>query len=163
MTRRCQWQRPRWANGRGGALVAAVLLWAAAAAWASGPINANGTWRVSDGKSSGKWAARFEVTPTGVLSGTIALNGMGDGTPAEVEGTVDDDQIKFGLVSTRADTAAGRQSVCAFEGTIRGVRVKGTFSDAQGRDGRWEGWWNSGAPKVEGEDDPAGPTVFFDQ
>ena len=129
----------------------------------SRPINAHGTWRVSDGTASGKWTARFEIAPAGALSGTIALNGMGDGSPAEIEGTVSDGQIKFGLVSTRADTAAGKQSVCAFDGTMRGVRVKGTFSDAQGREGRWEGWWNSGGRKGQGQDEPAGPTVIFDR
>jgi hypothetical protein len=126
-----------------------------------GPVNADGTWRLGDGTSSGKWTARFEVTPTGVLSGTIALNGMGDGSPAEIEGAVDGDQINFGLVSTRANTPADKQSVCAFEGTIRGARVKGTFSDPQGREGRWDGWWNSGGRKAQGQDEPAGPTVIF--
>ncbi|MBI4517585.1 MAG: hypothetical protein HY699_17410, partial [Deltaproteobacteria bacterium] len=78
-------------------------------------INANGTWRIGADaagdnaeKSRGKWTARFQIDPSGALTGTIALEGMGNGTPAEIEGTVDGNQIKFGLVSTRADTPAGK-------------------------------------------------------
>ncbi|MBI4517247.1 MAG: hypothetical protein HY699_15685, partial [Deltaproteobacteria bacterium] len=101
--------------------------------------------------------------PSGALTGTIALEGMGNGTPAEIEGTVDGNQIKFGLVSTRADTPAGKQSVCAFEGTMQGVRLEGTFSDPQGREGRWDGWWNSADRKAKGTEGSSGPTVIVDR
>jgi RecB family exonuclease len=139
-----------------------VLLWAAATAWAgSGPINANGTWRADDGTSSGKWMARFEIASTGALSGSITLTGMGNDTSAEIEGTVAGNQIKFGLAATYADTPADKQPVCTFEGTIRGVRVTGTFSDSQGREGQWQGWWKSGSGKAQSREDPAGATVVF--
>jgi hypothetical protein len=45
---------------------------------------------------------------------------MGDGSPTEIEGTVDNGQITFGLVSKRADATAGKQSVCSFEGPSMG-------------------------------------------
>lgn len=126
-------------------------------------LDASGTWRASDAKDSGKWTARFQIAPAGALSGTIALLGMGNDSPAEIEGAVDGDQIKFGLVSTRAEASAGKPLDCAFEGIVRGVRVKGTFLDAQGREGRWEGWWSSGGRKVRDNDEPTGPIVILDQ
>jgi hypothetical protein len=162
-----------WRFGRARTWLALVLLPTALGLAVSRPglgqqsaraaINARGTWRADDGKASGKWTARFKVTPAGALSGSIALEGMGDGSPAEIEGAVDNGQVKFGLVSTRADSTAGKQSLCTFEGTIRGVRMEGTFSDTQGREGQWEGWWNSGGRKVQGRGEPAGPTVILDQ
>ncbi|MBI4517708.1 MAG: hypothetical protein HY699_18025 [Deltaproteobacteria bacterium] len=132
----------------------ALVLGAASRASAQPPevtaMNANGTWQVgvdaldeNGQQASGRRAARFQVSPGGALSGVRTMKGMGDGGPADLAGTVDGDQIGFRLVSTRAESPAGRQSLCAFEGTIQGVRLSGSFSDPHGRQGQWEGWWSA--------------------
>jgi hypothetical protein len=110
---------------------------------------AHGTWRVSDGKSSGPpsgsssgtWQARYGVDAAGALDGTIAFTGMGESKPAAIAGRVDGDRISFGGVSRKQDDSAAAEPVWDFDGVIRGAQIKGTFVDAAGRTGEWDGWW----------------------
>ncbi len=110
---------------------------------------AHGTWRVSDSKSSdassgspsGSWQARYRVDAAGAIDGTIAFTGMGEGKPAAIAGRVDGDRISFGGVSRKQDDSAAAEPVWDFDGVIRGARIKGTFVDAAGRTGEWDGWW----------------------
>jgi hypothetical protein len=130
-------------------LVVSLPLHVAAQQAADETRTAHGTWHVSDGKasdtssgsSSGSWQARYRVDAAGALDGTIAFTGMGESKPAAIVGRVDGDRISFGGVSRKQDDSAAAEPVWDFDGVIRGAQIKGTFVDAAGRTGEWDGWW----------------------
>jgi len=121
---------------------------------------ARGTWWSADGERKGTWHGSFEPdATTGTVSGVLTLDGFGHDGPVTISGTITEETISFGLVASASDSQV---SLGAFEGVIRGTRIKGTYLDSENRLGNWEGFWHAwkGTSASSGFTDvpPATPT-----